>query len=82
MRIPATMMPFGRVEEAEVLLFHGMGRMVGGQQIDGAVGDGCDGGLAVRFGAQRRVHLGESAVLQQRLVAQRDVVRRGLAGDR
>ena len=72
----------GRVEEAEFLLFHGVGRMVGGQQIDRAVGDGCDGGLAVRFGAQRRVHFGQSAVLKQRLVVQCDVMRRGLAGDR
>ena len=50
MRIPADD-AVGRVEEAEFLLFHGVGRMVGGQQIDRAVGDGRDGGLAVRFGA-------------------------------
>ena len=35
MRIPADD-AVGRVEEAEFLLFHGVGRMVGGQQIDRA----------------------------------------------
>ena len=74
----------GRVEETSSFSLHGVGRMVGGQQIPTvAVGDSCDGGLAVRFGAQRRVHFGQSAVLkQQRLVVQCDVMRRGLAGDR
>ena len=72
----------GRLKEAEFLLCQRVRRMVGGQQIHGAVGDGRDGGFAVRFGAQWRIHLGERAVLEQRLVAQRQIVRRGLAGNR
>ena len=72
----------GRLKEAEFLLCQRVRRMVGSQQIHGAVGDGRDGGFAVRFGAQWRIHLGERAVLEQRLVAQRQIVRRGLAGNR
>ena len=52
------------VKESELLLFHGVWRMVGGQQIDGAVSYGCDGCLAILFGAQRRIHLGKRAVFQ------------------
>ena len=70
------------IEETKVLLFHGMRCMVGGQQIDGAVSYGCDGCLAILFGAQRRIHLGESAVFQQCFIAQRNVVRCSFARDR
>ena len=70
------------IEETKVLLFHGVWCMVGGQQIDGAVSYGCDGCLAILFGAQRRIHLGERAVFQQRFIAQRNVVRCSFARDR
>ena len=56
--------------------------MVGGQQIDGAVSYGCDGCLAILFGAQRRIHLGKRAVFQQRLIAQRNIMRCGFARNR
>lgn len=45
---------------------------------DRAVGDGCDGGLAVRF--ERSGGFIQSAVLGSALVVQCDVMRRGLAG--
>ena len=72
----------GRFKESEFLLFQCMRRMIGGQQVNRAVRDGRDGGLAIRFRAQRRVHLGQRAVLEQRLIAQCQIMRRGFASDR
>ena len=56
-----------------------MGRVVGGNGVDGAVAQAFDQGLAVLGAAQRGIHL-EAAVLLQVVFAQRQVVRARLAG--
>jgi hypothetical protein len=58
-----------------------MGRVVGGDAVDGAVGDGGDGGAAVLLAAQRRRHLGEGAVVADGKLVEREVMRRRIAGD-
>ncbi len=55
--------------------------MVGGDGVDGAVEEGGYDGLAVGFGAERRVHLGVGVVAADGVFGEGEVVRRGLAGD-
>ena len=56
--------------------------MVGGDGVDGAVGQPGLDGVDVGAGPQRRVHLEHRVVALQQLVGQREVVRRRLGGDR
>ena len=55
--------------------------MIGGQQVDRAIRDRGNRCLTIRGRSQRRVHLRQRAVFEQVLVAQRQIVRRGLTGD-
>ena len=66
--------------EAARLFLGGVRRVVGGDHVDRAVAQALEQRVAVGGGAQRRVHL-EAAVLLQIVLAQREVVRRGFAGD-
>ena len=61
-----------------------MRRMIGRNGVDRAVDDPLDHRVAIRGLAQRRVHLGVGVVgnrRRQRLVREREVVRRHLAGN-
>jgi hypothetical protein len=55
--------------------------MVGGDAVDGAVAQAVDQGLAVVLRAQRRVHLEARVEVADRVLGQRQMVRRRLAGD-
>ena len=55
--------------------------MVGRDAVDGAVAQALDQRLAVVLGPQRRVHLEAGVEAADRLVGERQVVRRRLAGD-
>ena len=72
----------GRLKEPETFLVERVGRMVGRDHVHRAVGDRRDRGLPILFAPQRRVHLRERAILEERLVVEREIVRGGLAGDR
>jgi len=64
-----------RVGERPRLLVGRVRRVVGGEAVDGAVGDRGDARRAVAFGAERRVHLGVRVVVADRLVREHPVVR-------
>ena len=55
--------------------------MVGGDGVDGAVGEGGDDGLAVGLGAERRGELGKGAVVADGGLVQVEVGRGGVAGN-
>ena len=74
----------GRAVELEHLLVRVVRRVVGGDHVDAAVGDAREHRVAVRGFAQRRVHLEVGVVLRrpvERLVGEREMVRRDLARD-
>jgi len=48
--------PKGRVIELDFLFVIAMGRVIAAQDIDGAVGDGCEDGFTIGGGAQGRIH--------------------------
>ena len=71
-----------RLLERHLLLLARVRRVVGGDAVDGAVAQALDQRLPVLLGAQRRVHLQPRVeLLEQRLVGEREVVRRDLGGD-
>ncbi len=70
----------GAAGKALRLLLFGVGRVVGGDHVDGAVLDGLDDGLTVVRRPQGRVHL-EAALLEEFAVVEDDVVRTGFTGD-
>ena len=71
----------GRLVQLAHLLFRRVRRMVGGDDVQGAVLEAGDDGLHVGVGAQRRRHLVVAVEGAQALVGEREVVRTGLAGD-
>ena len=75
--------PNGRLVELHLLVVHGVGRVVGGDAVDGAVAQALEQRPAVGLAAQGRVHLGGGVVLAvlHQLVGQQQVVRRRLGGD-
>ena len=64
------------------LLAAGMRRVIGGDGVDGAGRDAVDHRSTSHAAAQRRLHLVVAVVGRHVAVGQREVVRRGLAGDR
>ena len=60
----------------------GMRRVVGGDGVDGAVGEPGLDRRDVGVAAQRRIHLEHRVERRTALVGEREVVRRGLRGDR
>ena len=80
------------MDELDVLLERTVRRVVGRDGVDDAVVQGADDGLAIGFGAQRRIHLGVRVVglaffrtdrgrrARDRFIGQREVVRRRLGG--
>ncbi len=63
------------------LLLGAVRRVVGRDDVDGAVFESLDDGVAVGVRAQRRVHLGHGALFEHGLLRQREMVRRRLGGD-
>ena len=63
------------------LLFGAMRRVVGRDDVDGAVFKPLDDGVTVGVRAQRRVHLRHRALFEHGLLGQREVMRRRLGGD-
>ena len=57
-----------------------VGGVVGGDRVDGSIGQRRQDGLAIRRGAQRRVHFEVGVVLADIRVSEREVVRRDFAG--
>ena len=55
--------------------------MVAGDAIDRAVGDRRGDGTAIGFAAQRRRQLGEGAIVADLVLVEREIRRRGVAGD-
>ncbi len=72
----------GGALELDLLLVKGVGRMVGGDGVDGAVENAFDQGVAVGGGTQRRIHFVVGVELADVLVHQRDVVRRDFGRSR
>ena len=67
--------------ERQALGFLIVRAVVAGHRVDGAVGHGLGDGRAVALRAQRRRDLGEGPVIADRTLVQREVMRRGVAGD-
>ena len=59
----------------------GVGRVVGDDDIQRAVGQGLPHRLAVACASKRRIHLGVGVVVAHSLVGQREVVGRGFRRD-
>ena len=77
-------MPNGALIELDVLLVVVVRRVIGGDDVDAAVGDALQHGVAIGRLAQRRVHLDVGVVRHRRaehLVGQHEMMRRHLAGD-
>jgi hypothetical protein len=57
-----------------------MGRVVRRYAVHGAIQQRRNNRSSIRLRAQRRIHLGVGVVVANRVLGQREVVRRGLAG--
>src|SRR5258705_392605 len=71
----------GGYREGLAFAVPGVGGMLGGEAVVGAVGARLDGRDPVSLRAQRRIHLGVGAVLGPRLVVEHPVVWAGLSRD-
>ena len=71
----------GRLGERQALAVLVLRAMVGGDGVDRAVLERLDHGQPVLLGAQRRRQLGEGAVVPDRELVQREIVRGRVAGD-
>src|SRR5439155_209986 len=81
----------GGALELDLFFVGGVGGVVGGDAVDGAVEQGGEDGLAVVFGAERRVHLGVGVIglaagdvgtaAHDGLFREGEVVGGGFAGD-
>src|ERR1700733_5693426 len=67
--------------ELDLLFVGSVGGVVGGDGVDGAVGERNQNRFAVGGGAQRRVHLEVGVVFADVFIDQSEVVRRDFAGD-
>ena len=74
--------PRGRLLEHALLALGRVGRVVGGDGVDGAVGEAVPDGGDVTVGAQGRVHLEHGVEARALGVGEREVMGRGLARDR
>ncbi len=77
-------MPKGARSNSTRLLVGVMRRVIGGDRVDAAVDDPAHHRVDVRLLAQRRVHLAVRVELQrlfERVVGQREMMRRHFAGD-
>ena len=73
--------PEGGVDERVLLVVARVRRVVGGDRVDGAVGQRVAQRGDVLVGAQRRVHLVDRVVAGEQVGGQQQVVRRHLGGD-
>ena len=71
----------GSALKLNLFLMRGVRRVVGGDAVDRAVQQRLDQGEAIGLGTQRWIHLGVGVVVADRPLVEREVVRRGLAGD-
>src|SRR5271157_1143658 len=71
----------GSTLELDLLLVEGVGRVVGGNRVYGAVDDALYQSIAIRDRAQWRIHLVVGVEVADILIHQREMVRRNFGGD-